>query len=91
MTKMDTLKILFQLSIDRDEGGRYQVTATDSTGRTIAPDRLSSFLFFNNEQALYGLLPVTDEEVVHLNTNEFLQVFAGKTHPFASFAGRTTN
>ena len=32
MTKMDTLKILFQLSIERDEGGRYQVTATDSTG-----------------------------------------------------------
>ena len=58
---------------------------------TIAPDRLSSFLFFNNEQALYGLLPVTDEEVVHLNTNEFLQVFAGKAHPFATFAGRTTN
>ena len=39
MTKMDTLKILFQLSIERDEGGRYQVTATDSTGMTIAPDQ----------------------------------------------------
>ncbi|MFS0690444.1 DEAD/DEAH box helicase [Sporosarcina sp. 179-K 8C2 HS] len=91
MTKMDTLNLLFQLSIERDEGGRYSVTATDSSGRAIAPDRLSSFLFFNNEQALYGLLPVTDGEFVHLNTNEFLQVFAGQTHPFASFEGRTTN
>ncbi|WP_262174318.1 DEAD/DEAH box helicase [Saccharococcus sp. Marseille-Q5394] len=91
MTKMDTLNLLFQLAIERDEGGRYSVTATDPSGRAVAPDRLSSFLFFNNEQALYGLLPTTDEEAVHLNTNEFLQVFAGKTHPFASFAGRTTN
>lgn len=91
MTKMDTLNLLFQLAIDRDEAGRYTVTATNSSGRAVAPDRLSSFLFFNNEQALYGLLPVTDEEAVHLNTNEFLQVFAGKMHPFASFEGMTTN
>ncbi|MFC5604855.1 DEAD/DEAH box helicase [Sporosarcina koreensis] len=91
MTKMDTLNLLFQLSIWRSEEGLYEVTATDSSGRAIAPDRLSSFLFFNNEQALYGLLPATDDEVVYLNTNEFLQVFAGKTHPFASFEGQTTN
>ncbi|MCM3709254.1 DEAD/DEAH box helicase [Sporosarcina luteola] len=90
MTKMDTLNLLFQLAIERDEGGRYSVTATDPSGRAVAPDRLSSFLFFNNEQALYGLLPTTDEEAVHLNTNEFLQVFAGKTHPFASFEGSST-
>lgn len=91
MTKMDTLNLLFRLSIDRDEGGRYTVTATDSSGRAVLPDRLSSFLFFNNEQALYGLLPVTDEKAVHLNTNEFLHVFAGKTHPFATFSGQSTN
>lgn len=91
MTKMDTLNLLFQLAIDRDETGHYEVTATDSSGRAIAADRLSSFLFFNNEQALYGLLQMTDEKAVHLNTNDFLQVFAGKTHPFASFEGQTTN
>lgn len=91
MTKMDTLNLLFQLAIDRNETGHYEVTATDSSGRAIAADRLSSFLFFNNEQALYGLLQMTDEKAVHLNTNDFLQVFAGKTHPFASFEGRTTN
>ncbi|WP_235588634.1 hypothetical protein, partial [Sporosarcina koreensis] len=91
MMNMDTLNLLFQLAIFRDEQGRYEVTATDTSGRAVPPDRLSSFLFFNNEQALYGLLPETDDEAVYLNTNEFLQVFAGKTHPFASFEGRTTN
>ncbi|MCG7343934.1 DEAD/DEAH box helicase [Sporosarcina sp. ACRSL] len=91
MTKMGTLHSLFQLAIERDEGGKYTVTATDASGRAVPPDRLSSFLFFNNEQTLYGLLAETDEDGVHLKTNEFLQVFAGNPHPFATFTGQTTN
>lgn len=90
MTKKGTLNLHFDLSINRNALGSYTVSATDSSGSYIDADRLSSFLFFNNEQALYGMLAVTDEKGVHLNTNDFIQVFSGNTHPFATFGGAST-
>lgn len=89
MMNMDALNVLFQLRIQRGADGTYALSAEDGNGRIVSPTRLSSFLFFMNEQALYGLLSTTDEQVVYLSTNEFLQVFAGKTHPYATFTGLT--
>ena len=91
MRKMDALNLLFQLSIHREADGSYEVSALDGVKRIVSPARLSTFLFFMNEQALYGLLSSTDDEAVYLNTNEFLQVFAGKTHPYATFSGLTAS
>lgn len=91
MMKMDALNLLFQLSIKRGADGRYEVSAKDGADRVVSPARLSTFLFFMNEQALYGLLSSSDETFVYLNTNEFLQVFAGKTHPYATFSGLTAD
>lgn len=89
MMNTEQINTLFQLAIDRQENGLYALSATDSNGRRIAPGRLASFLFFLNEQALYGLLAVTDEQAVHVSTNEFFQVFVGKPHPFVSFSGQS--
>ena len=88
MTETFTLNRLFRLSIRLMEDGLYSIAAEDGRGLTVEPDELVSFLFFNNERALYGLLTNTDDEVAYLQANQLLHVFS-VMHPYVTFDGLT--
>ena len=88
MTGTFTLNRLFRMSIRLMEDGLFSISAKDSRGLTVAPDELVSFLFFNNERALYGLLANMDDEVAYLQADQLLQVFS-VMHPYATFVGLT--
>lgn len=83
-----TLNRLFRMSIRLMEDGLFSIAAEDSRGLTVAPDELVSFLFFNNERALYGLLANMDDEVAYLQADQLLQVFS-IMHPYVTFVGLT--
>ena len=88
MTGTFTLNRLFRMSIRLMEDGLFSIAAEDGKGLTVAPDELVSFLFFNNERALYGLLANMDDEVAYLQADQLLQVFS-VMHPYVTFEGLT--
>ncbi|MBB4823214.1 SNF2 family DNA or RNA helicase [Sporosarcina luteola] len=89
MTNVNALKIHLNMTIQQAGSGRYAISAMDGT-IPVAPEKLSSYLFFNNQQALFGLLAATEGNTVLLKTSEFLQVFMDShTHPFAVYLGQT--
>lgn len=88
MTGTFTLNRLFRLSIRLMEDELYSIAAEDGRGLPVAPDDLVSFLFFNNERALYGLLANMDDEVAYLQADQLLQVFS-VMHPYVTFVGLT--
>ena len=88
MTGTFTLNRLFQLGIRLSEDGLFSIIAKDDRGFTVDPDELISYLFFNNERALFGLLAHLDEKEVHLRADQLLQAFF-IAHPYASFEGLT--
>ncbi|NYF23520.1 DEAD/DEAH box helicase [Sporosarcina sp. JAI121] len=88
MTGTFTLNRLFRMSIRLMEDGLYSIAAMDGTGWKVEPDELVSFLFFNNERALYGLNAATDAEVAYLHADQLLQVFS-VVHPYVTFEGLT--
>lgn len=90
MSKSIGLKHLFHLKIERSSQEIFSISAEDEYGSSVDPNRLVSYLFFNNEQAFFGLFANTNNGCIHLNTNELLQAFSNP-HPFASFVGLTTD
>ncbi|WP_342513143.1 DEAD/DEAH box helicase [Sporosarcina sp. FSL K6-1522] len=88
MTATFTLNRLFRLGIHLTEDGTFSITAQDDKGHTVDPDLLVSFLFFTNEQALYGLLATTDNDSVRLKVSELLQAFMHQ-HPYITLEGIT--
>ncbi|MET3655359.1 DEAD/DEAH box helicase [Sporosarcina psychrophila] len=88
MTGTFTLNRLFRLSIRLMEDELYSIAAEDGRGLPVAPDDLVSFLFFNNERALYGLLANMGDEVAYLQADQLLQVFS-VMHPYVTFVGLT--
>ena len=53
------------------------------------PNELVSYLFFNNEHSLYGLLTETNDENVILRADQLLTSFP-ETHPYVKFEGLTS-
>ena len=83
-----TLNRLFQLAIRLTDEGLFFLSAIDDKRSVVDPDLLVSYLFFNNERALFGLLAQTDGEEVQLRADQLLQAFS-TLHPYASFEGLT--
>ncbi len=88
MNGIFTLNRLFRMRIRLTEDGQFSITAEDAKGVTVDPDALVSYLFFNNERALFGLLANTDGQEVHLRADQLLQAFS-VMHPYVSFEGLT--
>ena len=88
MTGTFTLNRLFRMSIRLMEDGLFSIAAEDDRGLAVAPDELVSFLFFNNERALFGLLANTDDAFAYLQADQLLQVFS-VMHPYVTFVGLT--
>ena len=88
MTETFTLERLLHLGIQLTENGSFSITAKDINGTVMNPTELVSYLFFNNELSLYGLLTeITDENVI-LRADQFLSTFP-ETHPYVRFDGIT--
>ncbi|CAM3134123.1 DEAD/DEAH box helicase [Filibacter tadaridae] len=64
--------------------------AEDDRGYPVEPNLLISFLFFNNERALFGLLTEIDGTEVHLRADQLLQSFSA-VHPYVAFEGLTND
>ncbi|KAA0955627.1 DEAD/DEAH box helicase [Sporosarcina sp. ANT_H38] len=88
MTGTFTLNRLIRISIRLMEDGLFSIAAEDDRGVAVDPDELVSFLFFNNERALYGLLANMDDEVTYLQADQLLNVFS-VMHPYVTFEGLT--
>lgn len=91
MNKTNTIHLLFYLSMERIDDGRYKVSATEPSMKAVSPEKLSSFLFYNDEQSLYGLLTEKGEQFVYLSSYDLLQVITGKQHPFVSYDGQSAD
>ncbi|MCG3088485.1 DEAD/DEAH box helicase [Sporosarcina cyprini] len=89
MTNMNLLQIQLKMSVQQAGPGRYAISALDDA-MPVPADKLASYLFFSNQQALFGLLVASEGNALLLKTSEFLQVFLDtNAHPFAIFSGRT--
>lgn len=88
MTGTFTLNRLFRMAIRLTDDGLFSISAKDDKQFSVTGDRLVSYLFFNNERALYGLLAQTDGEEVQLRADQLLQAFS-TMHPYATFQGLT--
>ena len=89
-----TLKRLLRMDMHVTEDGQFSISAQDKNGWTLSPDELVSFLFFNNERELYGLLANTGEQRLNLRADQLLHSFSAP-HPYIAYrrhyrAGRRT-
>ncbi|WP_438315077.1 DEAD/DEAH box helicase [Sporosarcina sp. FA9] len=89
MTNTFTLERLLLLGLQPTENGSFLVTATDVNGYILNPNELVSYLFFNNEQSLYGLLTETNDDAVILRADQLLSSFP-ETHPYVKYDGAST-
>ncbi|MHA6259017.1 DEAD/DEAH box helicase [Sporosarcina sp. CAU 1771] len=90
MTESFTLERLLQLEINSTDNGSFSIGASDNNGLIIKPDELVSYLFFNDERMLFGLLSETNEEHVFLRADQLLSVFP-ETHPYVKFEGYSSD
>ncbi|MFS0575855.1 DEAD/DEAH box helicase [Sporosarcina sp. 179-K 3D1 HS] len=86
----ETLNLLLRLAIQREGDHLFAVSAQDSDGFEVASDQLASYLFFNQEQALFGLLANVTEDAVKVRPDQLLSTFS-KLHPFVKVEGLTDN
>ena len=77
MNETFTLERLLHLGIQFTESGSFSITAKDSNGYVMNPNELVSYLFFNNEHSLYGLLTETNDENVILRADQLLTIISG--------------
>ncbi|WP_124068822.1 DEAD/DEAH box helicase [Filibacter tadaridae] len=90
MNETFTMDRVFRLSFKLMENGSFSVMAEDDRGYPVEPNLLISFLFFNNERALFGLLTEIDGTEVHLRADQLLQSFSA-VHPYVAFEGLTND
>ncbi|WP_342508512.1 DEAD/DEAH box helicase [Sporosarcina sp. FSL K6-2383] len=88
MNESFTLNRLFRMAIRLTDDGLFSISAKDDKRFSVDPDQLVSYLFFNNERALFGLLTQTDGGEVLLQADQLLQAFS-TSHPYATFHGLT--
>ncbi|BAQ09936.1 ATP-dependent helicase [Bacillus sp. OxB-1] len=84
----ETLNLLFRLSIQQADHRLFSISAEDPDGVRIAPDRLASYLFFHQEQSLFGLLADVTEDAVNVRPDQLLSIFS-RLHPFVTVEGMT--
>jgi SNF2 family DNA or RNA helicase len=83
-----TLKRILLMDMHVTEEGQFSLSAQDENGWTLSPDELVSFLFFNNERELYGLLANTGEQRLNLRADQLLHSFSAP-HPYIAYQGMT--
>lgn len=88
MSERFTLERLLRLNIEQIDEQHFFVRSEDQHGYSVEPDELVSYLFFNDEQTLFGLLVDVKEEGLILKVNQLLQSFPEK-HPYVKFEGLT--
>lgn len=84
MTEQFTLEKNLQVSLERIEQNRLIVRAYETGGRSVSPEELVSYLFFDNEQLFFGLLVETNEHHVILSADQLLEAFP-ESHPYVHF------
>ncbi|MCZ2257557.1 DEAD/DEAH box helicase [Sporosarcina sp. G11-34] len=83
-----TLERFLHLGIDITENSSFSITAKDQNGYLVNPTELVSYLCFDDERSLYGLLTETDEEHAILRADQLLSIFP-ESHPYVKFVGLT--
>lgn len=86
MMETFTLERLLHLEIKSTENGSFFICARDPNGNLVNPNELVSYLFFNDERTLFGLLSETNDEHVILRADQLLSIFP-ETHPYVKFEG----
>ena len=84
MTEQFTLEKHLQLSTEQLEQHRFLIRAFEDDGRSVSPNELSTYLFFNNEQLFFGLLAETNEHHLIVTADQLLQSFP-EGHPYVKF------
>lgn len=90
MNGIFTLERVLRLAVEQIDSFTFSMQAEDVNGLTVDPEELISYLFFNDERTLYGLLAETSGSSLHLNADQLLHAFPEK-HPYARFEGLTKN
>ena len=88
MNEHFTLERLLRIGIERTESNTYSVIAEDLNGYPIEPDELRSYLFFSDEQTLFGLLAEIKDNELNLSADQLLHLFPD-SHPYVKFEGLT--
>ncbi len=84
MTEQFTLEKVLQLSFEQIEQNRFIVRAYETGGRSVSPDELVSYLFFDNEQLFFGLLAEVSKDRLIVTADQLLESFP-ESHPYVQF------
>ena len=84
MTEQFTLEKQLLLATEPIENHRFIIRAFEEDGRSVSPNELLSYLFFNNEQLFFGLDVETNEFHVIVSADQLLQSFP-ENHPYVKF------
>lgn len=90
MNETFMLERLLHLEIKTVENGSFSIRAEDRNSYHVNPNELVSYLFFNDERTLFGLLSETNDEHVILRADQLLSIFP-ETHPYVKFEGLTSD
>ncbi|AXI01167.1 ATP-dependent helicase [Sporosarcina sp. PTS2304] len=90
MTESNILQLALHLTLKEGSDGGFLVSATVAgEKRAIDADMLVSYLFYSDEQTLYGMLVPHRDNWLEVTVDELLRLFSTSSHPYVHYAGAT--
>ncbi|MDV6378243.1 SNF2-related protein [Sporosarcina sp. GW1-11] len=90
MTHSNILQLALDLTLKEGPDGTFLVSATVAgEKKTIDADMLVSYLFYSDEQTLYGMLVPQRDNWLDVSIDELLRLFSSTSHPYVHYTGAT--
>ena len=90
MTNSNILQLSLELTLQEGQDGVFLVSANvEGETRTIDGDMLTSYLFYSDEQTMYGMLVEQRDNFLDVSIDMLLRLFATSSHPYVQYTGAT--
>ncbi|ARD48816.1 DEAD/DEAH box helicase [Sporosarcina sp. P33] len=92
MTESNILQLSLELTLKEGQDGAFLVSANvGGETRTIDADMLVSYLFYSDEQTMYGMMVSQRDNWLDVSIDMLLRLFSSGSHPYVHYSGASAS